>query len=120
MVSLTGILASVRLRSPFCVALPFLLAPLFFPLIQAMAAGPPLEWAKLVPNVCGSSADTIAEDGDGNIYLGSGPNTALTKFDSAGNLLWSWGRQETDCAAHIWVRSVSIDEANNIYVSGGV
>jgi len=75
---------------------------------------------KLVPNVCGSSADTIAEDGDGNIYLGSGPNTALTKFDSAGNLLWSWGRQETDCAAHIWVRSVSIDESNNIYVSGGV
>ena len=92
----------------------------FAPAMHSLGAGPPLDWARLIPNVCGASVDAVAVDSNDNIYVGSGPRTALSQFDSAGNLLWNWGRLETDCAGHIWVHGISIDESNNVYLSGFV
>ena len=35
-------------------------------------------------------------------------------------MLWTWGRQENDCSGHIWVRGISVDDSENIYISGSV
>lgn len=87
---------------------------------SSLGAGPALDWARLIPNVCGVAGDAVAEDSNGDIYVGSGPRTALTKFNSAGNLVWTWGRVGDDCANHIWVHGISIDASNDIYLAGFV
>lgn len=93
---------------------------LLHPTIRAAAAGPQLDWARLIPNQCGVSGNAATDDSNGNIYVGSGPSAGLSKSDSEGNLLWTWGRQENDCAGHIWVRGISIDASENIYIFGSV
>src|SRR4051794_29653092 len=90
---------------------------LLSPVFHAVGEGPQLDWVKLIPY---DSALAIAEDSNGNLYVGSGPRTALTKFDSTGNVLWTWGLQQTNSAGLIWGRAISIDASNNIYISGGV
>ena len=65
--------------------------------------GPTLNWVRLVsnPGGGGASAYSAAQDSAGNIYVGTGLNTALIKFDSSGNVLWTFS--EEDCGvAGIW------------------
>jgi hypothetical protein len=101
--------------------LPFLFTlPLVFQAGRCWGGGPELEWARLIPNDCGASSFAAVADAAGNVYVASGPQTALSKYDPAGNLLWTWGRQEGDCAGHIWARAISVDATGSIYVSGGV
>jgi len=87
--------------------------------LPARAAGPALDWVRLIHgNPCGAHCHAAASDSQGNIYLGSGSGTGLTKFDSAGNLLWTWARPENDCAAHVIVHGISVDPSDDIYFSG--
>lgn len=102
-------------RGLFGVVLPFALFPL-----SAAGTGPTLDWVNLIPNICGFAGDAVAEDSDGNVYVGSGPKTAVSKFDSAGNLVWKWGLKGDDCANHIWVHGISIDSSNEIHLAGFV
>ena len=75
----------------------------------------------MITNHCGRFSEATFEDSAGNIYVGSGPHHALTKFDPNGSVVWTWGRPGgEDCSGHITVKAISVDELGNIYIAGSV
>ena len=87
------------------------------------AAGPALDWVKLVgspPGDRGMYCYAVATDSLDNIYVGSGPNLALTKFDPAGNRIWSFGIGSNDHTGAIFVNAIEVDSSNHLYVVGNI
>lgn len=91
--------------------------------IAVWAAGPGLEWVKLVgapPGDRGMFCYAVATDSQENIYVGSGPNLALSKLDSVGNRIWTFGLQPNDHNGAIFVQGIEIDSSNHVYVAGNI
>lgn len=81
---------------------------------QSAESLPPAELRSAWANKAGGNA--IATDQAGNSWVtGAGPDTTaaatVTKYDSAGNLLWTRGTVEG--------RAVAVDAAGNSFVAGG-
>lgn len=87
-----------------------------------------LTWSRIWGSANNDYAIGIARDTHGSLYLtghtqgswngqtnSGGFDAFLTKFDPAGNILWSriWGSPTND-----WVAGVAVDRSNNVYVAG--
>jgi hypothetical protein len=90
---------------------------------RAWSAGPAVDWVKLVTKPGydrGIYCYAVAVDSKENIYVGSGPDLALSKFDSAGNLLWDFGLQPVIHPGILEVRGLAVDASDNLYAAGYV
>ncbi len=75
---------------------------------------PQIEWAQYLPD---SRSTSITSDALGNVYISGNnllPGAFLTKFDSAGNLLWQqqWGERNLNPL------QVTTDGMGDIYIAG--
>ncbi len=59
----------------------------------------------------------IAVDGAGHIYLTEYYRNRVTKYDSAGNYLFSWGSYGSGSGYFYYPRGIAIDGSNNVYVA---
>jgi hypothetical protein len=87
-----------------------------------------LIWQRQIGTTTTDNGEAVATDKLGNVYLSgrtfgnlAGPNAGssdafLTKFDSAGSLLWT---RQLGTAAGDEGDSVAVDGAGNVYISGG-
>lgn len=86
----------------------------------ALGGGPPLQFGKMVG---GFGGHAVASDSLSNIYVGAGSigtgngvDTALAKYDSAGNLLWSF--RVTN--GGVSIVGIATEGSNAVYVCGDV
>src|SRR5215207_907351 len=77
-------------------------------------AGPPLQFAKMVGTSFGLA---VSSDSQGNIYVGTGYETALVKYDSQGNQVWSFG-VVSGASGTMAIRGIFIDSWDDVYVYG--
>jgi uncharacterized protein YjbI with pentapeptide repeats len=87
-----------------------------------------LLWSRQFGTTAWDRSSDVAVDAAGNAYIGGftegslgGPNAGdldafLTKYDGAGNLLWS---RQTGTTGRDFGGGVAIDAAGNVYTSGG-
>jgi hypothetical protein len=86
-----------------------------------------LLWSRQLGTPVTVVGNSVSADGLGNVYISGltwgnlgGPNAGMadafvSKYDAAGNLLWS---KQMGSAAHDESKSVSADSLGNVYVSG--
>lgn len=98
----------------------FAMVALLFPIYTsaiALGAGPPLQFAEMIGTLYGHA---VASDAQGNIYVGTGPyDTALVKYDSNENLLWSFGKPQSSSGL-LEILGIVVDSTEAVYVCGSL
>ena len=64
-----------------------------------------------------ATAQAIAADGAGNLYVADSGNNRVSKFDPSGTLVARWGSAGSGNGQFSAPRGIAADEAGNVYVS---
>lgn len=70
-----------------------------------------------VPNGALEYPYSVAFDSLGNIYVASKDNSTITKYDSAGVYVDTWGSYGTGNSQFKYIYAIAIDSSDNLYVA---